>query len=61
MLAGRLPKSILNTIFVLGIVMLSVAGAMEELDAQDHSSAASQPNQCAITIPAERAQEPIIS
>ena len=44
MLAGFLPEKLRKTVFVLGIMMMTLAGAMEQMD----SEALVDPIQCAM-------------
>ena len=49
MLAGFLPEKLRKTIFVLGIMMMTLAGATEQMD----SEVLVDPVQCAINLESE--------
>lgn len=63
MLIRRLPKAIRNGVFVLGMVMITVSAAMEELEALDQSvsSPSQAPAVCHAPAPVEEAEAPAIS
>ena len=46
MLAGFLPEKLRKTVFVLGIMMMTLAGAMEQMD----SEVLLDPVQCAMHL-----------
>jgi len=46
MLGSHLPKTLRNVFFVLGMVMITMAGAMEEMEDWDHSSLTPDPAEC---------------
>ena len=49
MLAGFLPEKLRKTIFMLGIMMMTLAGAMEQIDSEDLVD----PVQCAMNLESE--------
>lgn len=49
MLAGFLPEKLRTTIFVLGLMMMTLAGAMEQMD----SEVLDDPVQCAMNLESE--------
>lgn len=46
---GILPETLRKTIFVLGVLMVTLAGAMEKMDGEDRIDA----GQCAMNIEVE--------
>ena len=53
MLINHLPKTARNMIFVLGLSMVTMAGAIQQVESRDLSFVASYTAQCPNSIPAK--------